>query len=115
MDGFVIVVMVVRCCWRGVGCCAAVVIGVGVVVEGGVLVLLFEVGEGRELMSGGDIITYLSTIFKVRYRGLEDDSSCCLYSPVVRGLDLSGTLVDSCLGSLRAVADHTHSVRAAFR
>ena len=58
MDRFVVVE--VRCCWRGVVvCCAALVVCVGVVVEGGVVSLLFEVGEERELISGGDIMIYV--------------------------------------------------------
>lgn len=62
VDGFCVVAGT-RCCWRGVvGCCAALVVCVNVVVEGGVVVLLFDIEEGRELMSGGDIIVYVSRI-----------------------------------------------------
>lgn len=59
LSAWVAVVLETRCCWRGVvGVCAVFVVCVDVVVEGGVVVLVFEVEveEGRELISGGHII-----------------------------------------------------------
>ena len=55
------VVVFVPCCWRGVvGCCGVFVVCVVVdEVEGGVVVVMLEGGDGRELISGGDIRAYV--------------------------------------------------------
>lgn len=55
------VVVFVPCCWRGVvGCCGVFVVCVVVdEVEGGVVVVMLDGGDGRELISGGDIRAYV--------------------------------------------------------